>query len=104
VVLSNTTVQKSKFWYLLFSNPTQNLKLGLQIGLEIKIANDLANEKKQGATVRSYLLHPSLVGVNFAVPFTSLSKLWQKCWAKTACFDFSSSNFNLQGSHTEQLV
>jgi hypothetical protein len=39
----------------------------------------------------------------FAVPFTSLHKLLQKCWAKTillskpVCFDFSSSDFNLQG-------
>jgi hypothetical protein len=38
-----------------------------------------------------------------AVPFTSLHKLLQKCWAKTillakpVCFDSSSSNFNLQG-------
>ncbi len=37
------------------------------------------------------------------MPFTNLSKLWKKfgpkvfCWAKLACFDFSSSNFNFQG-------
>jgi hypothetical protein len=30
--------------------------------------------------------------LGFAVPRTSLSKLW----AKPTCFDFSSSNFNLQ--------
>ncbi len=40
--------------------------------------------------------------LGFAVPFTSLSKLCQNaqpkpfCWAKTACFNFYSSNFNLQ--------
>ncbi len=41
--------------------------------------------------------------LGFAVPFTSLSKLCKNagpklfCWAKLACLDFSSSNFNLQG-------
>jgi hypothetical protein len=41
--------------------------------------------------------------LGFAVPFTSLSKLCQIAglkpffWTKPSCFDFSSSNFNLQG-------
>jgi hypothetical protein len=41
--------------------------------------------------------------LGFAVPFTSLSKLCKNagpkpfCCAKPACFDFTSSNFNLQG-------
>jgi hypothetical protein len=57
-------------------------------------------------TVRSHLLHSSVAGVAvhaFAVPSTSHSKLSQNAgWVKTilarqiACFDFCSSNFNLQ--------
>ncbi len=41
--------------------------------------------------------------LGFVVPFTNLSKLWKDvgpkvfCWAKLACFDLSSSNFNFQG-------
>jgi hypothetical protein len=32
-----------------------------------------------------------------------VQKCWAKpfCWAKLPCFDFSSSNFNFAGSHTE---
>lgn len=34
--------------------------------------------------------------LGFAVRFTSLSKLCKNCWAKPACFNFASSNCNLQ--------
>jgi hypothetical protein len=50
----------------------------------------------------NYLANQQQV-LGFAVPFTSLSKLCQIagpkpfCCTKPTCFDFSSSNFNLQG-------
>jgi hypothetical protein len=78
--------------------------------LELLIANHvdqslcLAN-KKRVAVGRSYLLHSSLAGAQlFVAPFTSLRKLSTDAGAqslnsssKPACFNFSSSDFRLQG-------
>ncbi len=58
--------------------------------------SDRSTNQKQGATIRSYLLHSSLGAVlGFILPFANM--LDQKHWTKLACFDLSSSNFNMQG-------
>jgi hypothetical protein len=68
--------------------PHIKLKLGLQIGCRVLIANHLdqslwlANQK-QGAAVRSYLLHCSLAGVRLCCAFYQPQQTVQKCWAKT---------------------
>jgi hypothetical protein len=92
-----------------FQTPPMKLKLGLQIGEILLIANHLdkslwsANQKQGAADHISYNLLWQVW--SFAVPFTSLRKLCKIagpkpfCWAKLACFDFSSSSFNLKG-HT----
>jgi hypothetical protein len=62
----------------------------------------LANQK-QGAAVRSYLLHCFLAGEEHCCGFHQPSKLNKYAgeklfyWAKLACVDFSSSGFNVQG-------
>ncbi len=69
----------SKFGYFLFPTSPIQLKLRLQICERLLIANHLdqslwlANEKQETAEAKLY------------------------CWAKPACFDFSSSNSNVQG-------
>ncbi len=76
--------------------PTQpkKLKTGLQIGGRLLIPTHL--------DCSNYLANQQQV-LGFVVPFTSLSILCKNagpkplCWAKPACFDFSSSNFLLQG-------
>jgi hypothetical protein len=101
-------------WYFSHQNlviylfPSQPIKLkpGLQIGGRLLIAKHLDQllwmaDQKQGA--RTYLLHSSQAGVRLCCSFTSLSKgcrnAWPKpfCSAELACFDFSSSNENMQG-------
>jgi hypothetical protein len=67
----------------------------------------VAQSRAGSCEVRSYLLHSSLAGVRLDCVFlhTNLSKLYENagpspfCRAKPACFDFSSSNFTLQGPH-----
>jgi hypothetical protein len=83
------------FSYLpFFPSPPIKLKPGLQKGGRLVIATHLDQS--------NYLANQEQV-LGFAVPFTSLSKLCKNagpkpfCWAKLACFDFSSSNFYLQG-------
>jgi hypothetical protein len=84
----------SKFSYLLFPNPPLKLKLALQKGWKLLIGTHLDQS--------NYLANQQEV-LDFAVQFTSLIKLCKNvvpkpfCSAKPACFDFSSSNFNLQG-------
>ncbi len=52
-----------------------------------------------------YDVHSSLAGAQLCCIFTSLSKLCKNAepkpfsWAKQACFDFSSSHFNVEGLH-----
>jgi hypothetical protein len=78
----------SKFSYSLFSNPTHKTKIGT--------ANmwDTANDKpagqllllvnqKEGAAVRSYLLHSSLAGVRLWGALYQSQQIVQKCWAKS---------------------
>jgi len=88
---------------LISPTPPRKLNLGLQIDGRLLIANHLdqslwlANQK-QGAAIKSYVLHFSLAGVGFAIPFYQPQQTVQKCLVSlTGMFDFSSSNFNLQG-------
>jgi hypothetical protein len=90
LLLSNST-HKTK---TLFANrwKTTNSKAP---GPIIMIANP-----KQGVSIRSYLLHSSLAGVRLCCVFYQPAKLCKNGEPKPfcgACFDFSSSNFNLQG-------
>ncbi len=71
-----------------FPNPPIKLKLGLQIGGRLLIAKHLdqslwSANQKQGAVVRSYLLHTSLTGVRFCCAFSQIQQTMQNCWAKT---------------------
>ncbi len=99
----------SNFSYLPFSNPTHKNKTGTANRWET------TNSKPPGPIIMigqsqtgngSQIIFISLFvwqGLDFAMPFTSLSKLCKNVgpkpfrWANPACFDFSSSNFNLQG-------
>jgi hypothetical protein len=90
ILLSNST-HKTK---TLFANrwKTTNSKAP---GPIIMIANP-----KQGVSIRSYLLHSSLAGVRLCCVFYQPAKLCKNGEPKPFCgayFDFSSSNFNLQG-------
>jgi hypothetical protein len=82
----------SVFYFL----PTPPIKLRLQMSGRLLIANHpdqslwLANQE-QGAAVRSYLLHSSLTGVMLCCASC------QPQHTVPNCFDFSSSNFDLQG-------
>ncbi len=81
----------SKFSYLLFSNPTHKTKTGTANRWETTNTNPrlpfkLSNQSTAG--------QQQVLG--FAVPRTSLSKLCKNAQPKLTCFDFSSSNFNLQ--------
>jgi hypothetical protein len=94
----------SKFsYYLLLSNPSQNLKLGTrlqQIGARLLTATHLDQS--------NYLVNQT-AGVMLCCPCYRLVVRECKnagpkpfCWAKLACFDFSSLGFHLQGSHADQ--
>jgi hypothetical protein len=56
-----------------------------------------------------YEVHSSLAGAQLCCIFTSLSKLCKNAepkpfsWAKQACFDFSSSDFNVEGLYQAPL-
>jgi hypothetical protein len=82
-------VLTSKFSYFLFSNLARKrkLKLRLQIGGRLLVANHLVDQK-QWAAIKSYSLHSSLTSVCAVLPIFDFAQ---------ACFEFSSSNFNLQG-------
>jgi len=92
--------------YLFPSQPIK-LKPGLQIGGRLLIAKHLDQllwwPIRTGSRVRTYLLHSSLTGVRLCCSFTSLSTGCKNagpkpfCSAELACFDFSSSNVNVQG-------
>ncbi len=100
--------------YFLLTLPTK-LKLGQQTGGRLLIGNHLDKSlwlvnQKQAPAVQSYSLHSSVVGVRLSCAFYQRQETVQKYWGKTiflswtcffwaepACFDFSSSNFNLQG-------
>jgi hypothetical protein len=80
----------SKFSYLLFPSPRIKLKLGLQIGGRLLLAN------------RSHIIFITVFFCGFAVPFTG--KLCENtgpkpcCWDKPVIrFDLSSCNFNFEG-------
>jgi len=91
----------SKFSYYLFPTSPTKLKLGLQIGGRLQLAKHSIRKREQQSDHICYTLLWQVLG--FAVLFASLSKLCKSagskslCWAKLACFDFFSSNFNLPG-------
>ncbi len=98
--LSHPSLLTTIFW-----NPATHItETGHQIGEKLLIANQLdqslwwTNQKDWATTVRSYLLHSFLKVHIFAAPFTSNHEQCKYaepkpfCWAKPACFDFSSSN------------
>jgi hypothetical protein len=107
----------SKFSCLLvFCNPAHKTETGTanRVKWELLIANHLDGTnhsdwpiKKQGATVRSYLLQSSVTGAHSlagAQRCCGLTSLRSKyageklfSWAKRANVDFSSSHFNVQG-------
>jgi hypothetical protein len=99
----------SKFSYLLFCNTNHKTETqGVQIGwIQLLIANHLdqslwlANEKPRSSSQITFItLFSSRC---FAALSTSLSKLSKYAgekpisWAKPACVDFSSSDFNVEG-------
>jgi hypothetical protein len=72
---------------LLFSNPAHKTELGLQIGGRLLIANHLDQSlrlpnQKQGAAVRSHLLHSSLAGVRLYCAFHQPQQTVQNCWGQ----------------------
>jgi hypothetical protein len=84
----------SKFSYLLFSNLTHKTETGTANRWETTIATPPGPIK---------LSSQSLSGVRLCCAFYQLSKLCKNpgpkpfCWAKLACMDFSSAEFNMQG-------
>jgi hypothetical protein len=84
----------SKFSYYFFPSSPIKLKLALQIVGRLLIATPPGPIK---------LCSQSTAGVRLCCAFYQPQQTVQKCWVKTillsqtACFDFSSSNFNLQG-------
>jgi hypothetical protein len=77
-----------------FPTSAIRLKLGLQTGGRLLIATPPGPIK---------LSSQSIAGVRLCCAFYQLSKLCKNpgpkpfCWAKLACMDFSSANFNMQG-------
>ncbi len=98
----------SKLSYLLSTTLPIKLKLRLQIGGRLLIANQphvpttTIGQSETGSSSQIIFLFALILQVhNFSVPFTSLRN-WCKItppnpfWsAKPACFDSSSSNFNV---------
>ncbi len=92
----------SKFSNLLFLNPNHKTKTETANRWETTNTNPLGikNMEQQSDHIYYTLLWRVL---GYTVPFTSLNKLCTTglpkpfCWAKPACFDFSSSNFNFHG-------
>jgi hypothetical protein len=91
---------KSSYFFLSLQLHPTKLKLGLQIGGRLLIANPLdqslwLTNQKQGGEIRCYallcLLPPA--SENYAKVLSPKPF----CWAKLAWFDFSSSTFHLQG-------
>ncbi len=96
------------FNYFLFFNPTHKTKTGTANRWETTkkttwtnyYDSPIRNREHQSDHIYYTLLRQVL---GFVVPFTSISKLCKNagpkpfCWTKLACFEFSSSNFNLQG-------
>jgi len=81
------------------ATPPLRLKLRLQTGE--RLPNQL-DQSETGSSSQFIFIYTLLWQVHsFDVHFTSLSKLCKYakpfCWAKSACFDFSSCNFNVQG-------
>jgi hypothetical protein len=101
----------SKFIVVYFSsNPTHKTKTGITNRWETTNSKAPGPIMAKGAESRRIYYTPFWqVLLGCAVLFTSLSKQCNKkkmlgqnhfaCWAKLACFDFSSSDFNLWGSH-----
>jgi hypothetical protein len=94
----------SKFSYLPFSKPTHKSKSGVANRVDITCTNDCDCAMTNREQLSDHIYYTLLLQMSgFAVPFTSLSKLYKSagpkllCWSKLAWFDFSSSNFNVQG-------
>jgi hypothetical protein len=65
--------------YLFIPNPNHKIRIRLQIGGRLLIANHLDQSlwlinKKHGVSIRSYLLHASLANVKLCNAFLSTSK------------------------------
>jgi len=103
----------SKFSYLLFCNPTYKTETGTANRwgwttiANHKVESLWWTNQKHWAAVRSYLLHSFVqlhsIGWLVGSPFTGHGKAYNYAeqkpfsWSKPACFDFSSSNFTVQG-------
>jgi hypothetical protein len=100
----------SKFTYLLFCNPSHRTETGTAKRSEVLIANHLEQSlwlanKKQGAAIRSYLLHSSLGGAQLCCalyrPHQMIKYMQENNHSpkpkEYLHVDFSSSNFNVQG-------
>jgi hypothetical protein len=88
-----------KFSYLLCSHPTNETKMGGRL----IIANYL--DQWETASSRQIIFSTLFSGMCCVLlRLLTEQKCWPKlfCWAKPACFDFSSSDF-IWGSHTEHL-
>jgi hypothetical protein len=94
----------SKFSYLLFSNHSHKTKRP-QIGGRLLIPNHLDQSlwlPKSENGIKSQIIFITPFS-SFALPFTSFKELYENAgqksfwWDKLACFEFSSSNFNLLG-------
>jgi hypothetical protein len=109
-VILQKIILTSKSSYLLFSNPTHKLKLKSGTANRWETINSkppgpiiMIGQSETGSNIRSYLSHSSLAGVRLCCAFHYPQQTVQKCWVNTillsqpACFNFYSSNFNLQG-------
>jgi hypothetical protein len=85
-----------------FSTLPIRLKLGLHIGVRLRMTNHL-DQSETGSSSQIIIITLFCGRCYFAVPFTSLSKLWNNavpkrfCWGKPACSDFSPSKFIVYG-------
>ncbi len=100
----------SKFCELFFCNHNHKTKIGTANTLETTKNKphgpiSMIDESEIGSSSQSgHIYYTNLWQVlGFAAPSNSLIKLYTNagpkpcCWAQVACFDFSSSNFNLPG-------
>jgi hypothetical protein len=105
----------SKFSYsLFFCNPTNKTETGTADMWELLIENHLDQSlylpnQKQGAPVRSYLLHSSVASAQLCWAFYQPLQTEHICklstyagakpfsWVKRVCFQFSSFDLNVEG-------
>jgi hypothetical protein len=91
----------SKFHYGFFSNPTHKTETGTADtwGTTNRKPSGpiimMGANQKQGAVVRSYLLHSFLQVHTVAAPFYQSPQTVQSCWAKTTVFLNQTGMFSL---------